>query len=325
MLTGVDVSHHQGTIDWTRVAAAGHDFAICKVSQGLGFADGRWRANLAGLRRTLLVGGGYHFLERGDGAAQARRFRSLLGDPAGLLAALDAETPGAKADPAYADVNAFCGEWYRITRGHPLLVYTGRWWWVGHLGDPPKPPLTAGLWNSQYNDKPFDPYGGWAAETIRQYTSAGQVPGVAGACDVNRFAGTLDGLRALTRPTEGLSMADAQAILDKLQRLREDLTVRGTTGLEQTVEHFADRQRKTGAALSRLEAAVEVLEGKVDKIGEPLPIQVGLSAEQVDLLAKLLAGYQQLAGFPTLTAAQAGLLSQFLATLTGETAPKGAT
>jgi len=295
MLTGVDVSHHQGTIDWTRVAAAGHDFSICKVSQGLGFTDDRWRANLAGLRRTLLIGGGYHFLERGDGAAQARRFRSLLGDPAGLLVALDAETPGAKADPTYADVNAFCGEWYRITRGHPLLVYTGRWWWVGHLNDPPKPPLTAGLWNSQYNDKPFDPYGGWVVETIRQHTSTGQVPGVAGSCDVNRFAGTRDDLLALTAPpTEELSMADAASLEKQLQQLRQDLTVMGTTGLEQTIEHSATRERDALAALKRLEAAVEVLEGKVAALAPEF------TAEQVDLLAKLLAGYQVLAGFPTL-------------------------
>jgi N-acetylmuramoyl-L-alanine amidase len=62
---------------------------------------------------------------------------------------------------------------------------------------------------------------------------------------------------------EDLSMADAQAILDELKRMRQDLTVFGTTGLEPTVEDFATRQRDTLAALKRLEAKVDAIENQL--------------------------------------------------------------
>jgi GH25 family lysozyme M1 (1,4-beta-N-acetylmuramidase) len=292
MLTGVDVSHHQGEIAWPQVRAAGYDFMLCKVTQGLGFEDARWRANRDGARAAGLVPGCYHFLERDSGGRQARRFAALVGDPAGHLVALDAETPGARPDPTYADVLDFADEWRTVSGGHPLLLYTGRWWWVGHLGDPPAPASVAGLWNSQYNDAPFAAYGGWQAETIRQHTSAATVPGVAGSCDANRFAGTPADLLTLTGPQEELTMADAQQVLDALARLRQDLTVYGTTGLEQTVEHSATRQRDTLAALKRVEAALATLaftDAQLETLAERL--------------APLVAARVEIAGMPTYTTA----------------------
>jgi N-acetylmuramoyl-L-alanine amidase len=50
----------------------------------------------------------------------------------------------------------------------------------------------------------------------------------------------------------GLSMADAASLEAQLNKLRDDLTVFGTTGLEQTVEAFAARQRDMLAKLNAL-------------------------------------------------------------------------
>jgi GH25 family lysozyme M1 (1,4-beta-N-acetylmuramidase) len=329
MLTGVDVSHHQGEIAWPQVRAAGYDFMLCKVTQGLGFEDARWRANRDGARAAGLVPGCYHFLERDSGGRQARRFAALVGDPAGHLVALDAETPGARPDPTYADVLDFADEWRTVSGGHPLLLYTGRWWWVGHLGDPPAPADVAGLWNSQYNDAPFAAYGGWERETVRQHTSAATVPGVAGSCDANRFAGTLADLLVLTGPQEDampLSAEDITAVRqvvnqvvkeevgkvyallakgddpdpatgdthpDNLQRVRKDIASQSgaLSALEMAVAAVLQQARANGSGLTSLGS-------QVAQLGT-----AGLTQEQIDLLARLLHERGVIAGSPTYTTA----------------------
>src|SRR5215216_2008661 len=62
--------------------------------------------------------------------------------------------------------------------------------------------------------------------------------------------------RVLRTLEEDLIMADAQDILAAIAKLREDLTVFGTTGLEQTVENIAQRQRETRKAIDDLTIAV---------------------------------------------------------------------
>ena len=58
---GIDVSHHQGPIDWTALPVQGVDFAYIKATEGGDHRDTRfaenWRASrAAGVRR-----GAYHF------------------------------------------------------------------------------------------------------------------------------------------------------------------------------------------------------------------------------------------------------------------------
>src|SRR5437868_5468775 len=48
---GVDVSHHQGHIDWARVAREPHlAFAYIKASEGSDWTDARFRDNASGAR-----------------------------------------------------------------------------------------------------------------------------------------------------------------------------------------------------------------------------------------------------------------------------------
>src|SRR5215831_10697695 len=58
---GIDVSHHQGHIAWTKLPRQGVDFAYIKATEGSDHVDKRfsinWRAaHAAGVRR-----GAYHF------------------------------------------------------------------------------------------------------------------------------------------------------------------------------------------------------------------------------------------------------------------------
>ena len=202
MLTGPDCSRHQGTVHWSAVRAAGHSFAIIKATEGTSYSYVGWyHGNASKVRAAGLTLGAYHFLRTGDGAAQARYFSSVVGDLTGTLAVLDVETAANGTKPTIGDVREFAGEFRRLHPGHPLVVYTGRWYWVGVMGNPHGADIGP-LWHSEYEPSPdsgpdLDRYGGWPGATFWQWTSSGSCPGVSGRCDLNVFYGTHDDLAVL--------------------------------------------------------------------------------------------------------------------------------
>jgi lysozyme len=58
---GIDVSHHQGAVNWGEVAKAGIRFAYVKASEGGDFRDQDFDRNAAGARNAGLAVGAYHF------------------------------------------------------------------------------------------------------------------------------------------------------------------------------------------------------------------------------------------------------------------------
>ena len=60
-LDGIDVSYHQGAIDWGRVAGAGKKFAFVRATAGTLTADVAYETNLAGAHAAGLPVGSYHF------------------------------------------------------------------------------------------------------------------------------------------------------------------------------------------------------------------------------------------------------------------------
>jgi hypothetical protein len=60
-LEGIDVSYHQGTIDWQRVAGADKRFAFIRATAGALTADTAYAANHAGALAAGLAVGSYHF------------------------------------------------------------------------------------------------------------------------------------------------------------------------------------------------------------------------------------------------------------------------
>ena len=63
MSEGVDISHWQGAIDWTKVAAAGKKFAYMKASESTDFVDPNYTTNRAQARAAGLLVGAYHFAQ----------------------------------------------------------------------------------------------------------------------------------------------------------------------------------------------------------------------------------------------------------------------
>jgi lysozyme len=76
---GIDVSHHQGLIDWQRVAADDVAFAVIKATEGGDHVDDAFALNLREARAAGLAVGAYHFFTFcRPGADQARNFISIV-------------------------------------------------------------------------------------------------------------------------------------------------------------------------------------------------------------------------------------------------------
>ena len=126
---GIDVSHHQGGIDWRRLPAQGVDFAYTKASEGGDHRDRAFAANWSGARRAGIPRGAYHFFTLcRPGADQAANFIAAVPlDPDALPPAVDLEymgNCGRRVTP-----EQFHGElaaYIRAVEGHyrrPVLLY----------------------------------------------------------------------------------------------------------------------------------------------------------------------------------------------------------
>jgi lysozyme len=84
-IRGIDVSHHQGAIDWTAVKAARVEFAFIKASEGGDFRDREFARNWEAARKAGVVRGAYHFFTFcTPGLAQADNFVATIGGSPGV-------------------------------------------------------------------------------------------------------------------------------------------------------------------------------------------------------------------------------------------------
>ncbi len=204
MLTGPDCSRHQGVVDWPAVRRAGHSFAFIKATDGVAYRHIDWfHTNLPKVRTAGLVPGAYHFLvDHHPGVAQARYYVTEVnraGGFAGVVPIVDIEREADGTTPRESHLRDFVAEFRRLVPGRRILVYTGRWYWVGVLGNPHGADLGP-LWHSEYdgispidfdvaNGPELERYGGWPDCLVWQHTSSGSCPGIAGRCDLNLFYG----------------------------------------------------------------------------------------------------------------------------------------
>src|SRR5439155_21218837 len=70
-LEGVDISHWNGTIDWSQVAASGERFVVMKATEGTGYVDPTYSSNRQGALAAGLVVTAYHFARPDLHPAQA--------------------------------------------------------------------------------------------------------------------------------------------------------------------------------------------------------------------------------------------------------------
>lgn len=77
---GIDISSHNGNIDFNKVAASGIEFAFIKATEGGDFKDKNFRANFNRAKSAGLKTGVYHFFRFDrDGVEQAINLLKTVG------------------------------------------------------------------------------------------------------------------------------------------------------------------------------------------------------------------------------------------------------
>lgn len=197
---GIDASHWQGTIAWSRVAGAGKKFVFLKTSEGRTYVDPTFASNRTAARAAGIVTGGYHFARpdgtAGDAVAEARAFVAAATFASNdLRPVLDIEVNGGLGVSALTQwVRDWLDEVYRLT-GRRAIIYTGPSFWRNSVGDT-QSIAQAGyttLWIAHWNvTAPSVPAGNWAGYgwSFWQYSSCGSVPGISGCVDLDRANGT---------------------------------------------------------------------------------------------------------------------------------------
>lgn len=83
---GVDVSHHQGEIDWNVLSEQNIRFAYIKATEGANFIDKNFLKNFDGAMRAGLRAGAYHFFSYdSSGESQSENFISVVPIRRGML------------------------------------------------------------------------------------------------------------------------------------------------------------------------------------------------------------------------------------------------
>ena len=79
-IVGIDVSAHNGDIDFQKVKDDGYSFVIIKASEGVSHHDSKFDINYDNARNAGLKVGAYHFFRKNtDGLNQAKNFLETIG------------------------------------------------------------------------------------------------------------------------------------------------------------------------------------------------------------------------------------------------------
>ena len=180
---GIDVSAHQGRIDWAAVASDRISFAYIKATEGGDFVDRRYSANWAGAGEAGLRRGAYHFFTLcRPGEEQARNFLETAPPIRGALPpAVDLELAGnCRARPSplaiTLELNRFLAAVERAW-GTEVVLYVGNDYEARY---PIRETTSRPVWYRRFLLRP--PLGNWAIWQLHGYS---QVTGIAGGADLN--------------------------------------------------------------------------------------------------------------------------------------------
>lgn len=192
---GVDVSAHQGDIDWAAVKDSGIEFAIIRLGYR-GYGSGKLvedeyaKKNLKEAKKAGLKIGAYFFsqaLNIKETDEEIQFMLNMLADvDLDMPLVLDWEIPAEDARTKNMDARTltdiqlhFCGQMKKM--GYQPMVYfnwhqSENLYYLSELEDYP-------FWLALYQDRMTYP---WKVE-MWQWTSSGRVPGIQGNVDINVF------------------------------------------------------------------------------------------------------------------------------------------
>jgi len=193
---GIDVSHHQGKIDWKAVKATDTQdfpirFAFVKATEGGDYKDKRFDENFTQIAEMGLIRGAYHFYNPNtDPIRQADFFISQVDLRKGDLApVLDIERKPYDKKLLQADLIRFLNR-LEEHYGVKPIIYTSYKYKTRYLDTPDFEVYP--FWIAHYYVDTLSYEGSWL---FWQHTDYGTVPGINENVDLNVFNGSMNELQ----------------------------------------------------------------------------------------------------------------------------------
>ena len=190
VVRGVDVSHHNGKINWAQLNNEGITFAYIKSTEGMSHIDRNYKKNYKDAKQSGIKVGMYHFYTFGlDGKVQAQHFiRHAKVRSADLIPAIDVE---------HSTVNRYSKDKEYIKRvteelvkleqemfdhyGVRPIIYTNKNCYKLYIEDNFPESL---IWMSDLHNEPNPKNNDWV---IWQFSHTGNIKGINGDIDLNYF------------------------------------------------------------------------------------------------------------------------------------------
>jgi len=220
---GLDVSHHNGTIDWAKVKAAGAGFVFIKATEGGTYTDPNFQTYWRAAKAAGIPRGSYHFFRpKGSLQAQIDNFvRAMSTVERGELPPVcDVEVPEDWTAFTVAQRVDMVMSWLKAVEtrlGVRPIIYINNPMTRDILGSPDAFKNYT-LWLAHYTSRPAPNVPApWTTWKYWQYTEHGTIDGIVGDVDLNRFNGNAVEFQ---RHLESLMAAATPAPTGFLARLR---------------------------------------------------------------------------------------------------------
>lgn len=182
---GIDVSHHQGTIDWQKISEQKQvKFAYVKATEGTYFVDPRNQNNSKSLKQLRIPFGNYHFFHPNESASlQANFFLSHIPKYPILPPVLDIEILQSSTPEALQKKLKIWLEIVEEKTNCTPIIYTDLDFWKENIG----PNFSKyRLWIAGYNSRLILPKDlpKWS---IWQKTERKKLNGINGNIDLNEL------------------------------------------------------------------------------------------------------------------------------------------
>lgn len=199
-IQGIDISHHQGEINWTKLQSAtiGDNpirFIIIKATEGADFLDENFNDNFYNARENGFIRGAYHYFKPNTPALlQAKYFlKQVHLEPGDLPPVLDIEEKG---NLTAAQLKKAALTWLHTVEkkyGVKPIIYTNYKFKLQYLSD--KDFNDYPYWIAHYYVKELKYKGKWK---FWQHTDYGSLPGINGKVDFNVYNGSMYDLKKFT-------------------------------------------------------------------------------------------------------------------------------
>lgn len=256
-LKGIDVSEHNGKINWKKVKASGVDFAIIRVGFGTNLKkqdDKQFKTNIEECKKNGIPFGVYLFsyansVEKAKSEAE-HVLRLVKGLKLDLPVFYDLEDENTTGKCSNSTILAISKAFEKIiaNSGYSVGFYANKYWWSNKL-------------NNAYYDK----FMRWVAQYANactykgkvdmwQYSEKGKVDGITGTVDMNYKYSEISKKKAYTGalPSTNLKKGSKGEEVKKLQKflnwaLNVKLDVDGDYGIktENAVKEFQKKMSIT--------------------------------------------------------------------------------